>query len=461
MVKRDPLPKISIVTPSYNQSEYLENCILSVLSQDYPNIEYIIMDGGSSDDSKTIIEKYADRLFYWQSRKDKGQYWAINEGFQRSTGEIMTWLNSDDILDPYAFRISASLFARQPELDWITGRPASINSPGSTLNISTSKLPQWTRKTYLVDGKYKSPFIQQEGTFWRRSLWQRSGGRLDTRYSLAGDLELWTRFFRHAPLHIIDYGLAFYRVHGQNRAIKFMDQYLLEAERIVELELENHTGVFIPFQLEQHPPINKKEIARHLRGFAKALDENAEFRETESRQSESPDQLTCRHNHSISYNPAFSLNMATENPVLTTRKVKIESGFRNRYKDYTRHCKRGEQKRFVTFILPTKNRLKGVRKTLESLPAAMGDIRHEIILYADRPCQAIEAIMRRYSIKKVFYDSQVFAEGESFSWSKMMNHAFVQASGEWIMYGSDDIVFHPGCFQNALPFAGTLMVRKT
>ncbi len=108
-------PRITIVTPSYNQGQYIEETILSVINQDYPNLEYIIIDGGSSDNTVEIIKKYSDRITYWISEKDNGQAHAINKGFRKATGDILNWLNSDDQLQPGALKIIAQRFGESPE----------------------------------------------------------------------------------------------------------------------------------------------------------------------------------------------------------------------------------------------------------------------------------------------------------------------------------------------------------
>lgn len=227
-------PKITIVTPSYNQAQYLEECIDSVLSQNYPNLEYIIMDGGSTDGSVEIIKKYEKYLTYWQSQPDGGQYAAIDEGFKRSTGEIMTWLNSDDKFHPGAFEIAASIFVERPGVEWIMGRPNGFSPNGAQLWVY-DYLPLWNREKYLRK-EYRNPYIQQEGTFWHRNLWKKAGAYLRTDLQLAGDLELWTRFFRYAQLYTVDAMLAGYRQHPHQKSASFLEEYNREAESILEQE---------------------------------------------------------------------------------------------------------------------------------------------------------------------------------------------------------------------------------
>ncbi len=227
-------PKISIVTPSFNQAAYLEECIGSTLSQNYPNLEYIIMDGGSSDGSVEIIKKYEKYLAYWQSRPDGGQYHAINDGFSRSSGEIMGWLNSDDKLHPGALWLIADVFRAQPDFEWIMGMPTVWDSSGA-LGSVVHPPPRWSRELYLR-GEIGPPHIQQESTFWRRRLWERAGARLDLSLEYAADMELWSRFFRHSQLHTIDAMLGGFRAQPHQKTALHMESYNREVAGVVERE---------------------------------------------------------------------------------------------------------------------------------------------------------------------------------------------------------------------------------
>lgn len=246
-------PKITVVTPSFNQADYLEECIDSILSQNYPNLEYIIMDGGSTDGSVEIIKKYKKYLAYWQSQPDGGQYAAINEGVHRSSGEIMTWLNSDDKFHPRAFETVANIFMERASVEWIMGRPNGF-SPNGVQSWVYDYLPLWSREKYLRK-EYRNPYIQQEGTFWRRSLWEKAGAYLRSDLQLAGDLELWTRFFRYAQLYTADAMLAGYRQHPRQKSASFLEEYNREAENILDQERALFNRVPNGMLLPAPPPI--------------------------------------------------------------------------------------------------------------------------------------------------------------------------------------------------------------
>lgn len=230
-----PPPCISIVTPSYNQAKYLEECMDSVLSQGYPNLEYVVMDGGSTDGSVEIIKKYEKHLTYWQSCPDGGQYAAINAGFTHTSGEIMAWLNSDDRYHPNAFLKVACAFHEYPEVNWVTGRRTICGEAGFFIDIDKF-YPHFSRAK-ILSGHFDKPFIMQEATFWRRGLWNNAGGRLDTRYQLAADTELWLRFFRTDHLYLLDALLAEFRQQADNRSIQNIKKYHEEARSAILLEL--------------------------------------------------------------------------------------------------------------------------------------------------------------------------------------------------------------------------------
>ncbi len=238
VIFKDNLPKISIVTPSLDRGEFLEECIDSVLSQNYPNLEYIIMDGGSRDGSVEIIKKYEKYLTYWQSQPDGGHYAAVNAGLSRATGEIMGWLNADDKYHGGAFFKVAAAFEKNPEVEWITGRPTEWNREGKLTDIAKF-LPPWSRSDLLNNGWQKyGRWIQQESTFWKRSLWEKIGGNLNADLQLAADFELWMRFSRHGQLFGVDALIGGFRSHENQRSKMFKNQYLQEVRATVNLELQ-------------------------------------------------------------------------------------------------------------------------------------------------------------------------------------------------------------------------------
>lgn len=227
-------PKISIVTPNFNGGEYLEETIKSVLSQDYPNLEYIIIDGGSTDNSIDIIKKYENQLTYWISEPDKGLYEAVQKGFDKSTGEIMAWINSDDLYHPKAFFTVAEIF-KLPGINWLQGIPSTFDEAGRT--IAVNKIKRWSKLNYYL-GNFK--WIQQESVFWRRSLWDLSGGKLTVEMKYASDLELWIRFFRHEKLFVTNALLGGFRMRSkQQLSLDFAEEYLKEANERIKYEVDN------------------------------------------------------------------------------------------------------------------------------------------------------------------------------------------------------------------------------
>lgn len=229
---------ISIVTPSFNQAEFLGETIDSVLSQHDTSLEYVIVDGGSTDGSVDIIRRHAAQLAHWTSEADKGLYDALNKGFAKTTGEIMAWINSDDKYTPWTFSIVREIFVKFPEVEWLTTiMPLSWNTQGQATSVNFSG--GFNRASFLkggnlpTAGSYGRRFIQQESTFWRRSLWERAGGRLDTSLQLAADFELWARFYRHGDLYGVAAPLGGFRSHGNQKSVLQATQYMDEAESVL------------------------------------------------------------------------------------------------------------------------------------------------------------------------------------------------------------------------------------
>ena len=225
------LPKISIVTVCYNMENYIEQTILSVLSQEYPNLEYIIVDGGSTDNTLNIINKYKSKISKIISEPDYGMYDAINKGFNASTGDVLAWLNADDSYFPWTLKTISSIFAEYEEVNWIAGIPAFLDEERNLTNIYTHAAARPTKAIangWFREGVYG--YLQQEGMFWRRNLYFNSGG-LDINYKYAGDFELWTRFALQSDLVSVAIPLGAFMKRNSGISIGSREKYLKEIKK--------------------------------------------------------------------------------------------------------------------------------------------------------------------------------------------------------------------------------------
>jgi glycosyltransferase involved in cell wall biosynthesis len=255
---------ISVVTPSYNQGRFIGDTIKSILSQKGEfYIDYVIVDGASTDNSKAVITGYEKQLkehceiqkyhgleFYvakkeyglnrckgisyrWLSEKDRGHGDALNKGFALTIGDIMCWLNSDDMYHANAFQTVAEIFTQFGHVRWITGLNSTWNQDGTQIQISYLGRHNFKNVYSFLTGD--NEWIQQESTFWHRQLWDKSGAKINTDYKFMVDGELWCRFFLHENIFHVQRELAGYRRHDSNRAHKFMPQVRTEVKRAANI----------------------------------------------------------------------------------------------------------------------------------------------------------------------------------------------------------------------------------
>jgi hypothetical protein len=240
--------KISIVIPNFNGGEFLGECLESVVSQEWPDKEIIVMDGGSYDLSQRLIREQQRHLAHWESAPDGGPYHAVEKGLNLATGDILCWVNSDDILLPGALAEVAEIIEEDPQIQWLSGMHATFLEMSE---LRAKKYPKtdfflsdetryavqlfrntvhidWTLDYMLKDVPQGGYSLQQESTFWRRDLWRSVGG-FDHRYKLACDYWLWLQFFQRAPLTLADRPFGCFRQTPGQRSVQYEQSYGQEA----------------------------------------------------------------------------------------------------------------------------------------------------------------------------------------------------------------------------------------
>jgi len=227
------LPSISIVTPSLNQGSFIEETILSVLSQQYPRLEYIVADGGSTDNTLAVLKKYSEEL-QWYSKKDNGQTEAINNGLRMAAGEIVAYLNADDILLPGSLLLVAEMFAEQKNIQWLTGRCRIIDENGKDIRSVIALYKNLLLYSRSYQGLLVTNYISQPATFWRRNLLERCG-LLDESLHYVMDYEYWLRAWGIAPPFVLHKDLAGFRIQSNSKTTSagHLDKYIEEEKRII------------------------------------------------------------------------------------------------------------------------------------------------------------------------------------------------------------------------------------
>ncbi len=208
MKKKIDKPYVSIITPNLNCEKFIENTIQSVINQNSQNYEYILIDGKSTDKSIKIIKKYIDKIDTFISEKDKGMYYAIDKGIRKAKGNVIIWINSDDILDENAVRNVENFFKKNPDIDWISGINGYIKN-----NFKFSGIPYVYPRFILKKGYAQHPlwgFVQQESISFRKNLYTKVGG-FEYNYSYACDYGLWIKFSKVTSLKTVFFKIGFFR----------------------------------------------------------------------------------------------------------------------------------------------------------------------------------------------------------------------------------------------------------
>lgn len=223
-------PLVSIVTPSLNQGKFIQDTIDSVLSQEYPNLEYLVIDGGSIDETVEILNSYADRIL-WVSEPDSGQSQAINKGWQQTSGDIVTWLNADDLLTPGAVWRAVEALQANSSLGGVYGDCLYISENGNV--VKPYPVQQYDYDMLVIETEN---FIPQPGTFLLRSIVEQAGN-LDESFHYVLDYDLWLRMGLYAPMKYLPYEMGRARLHNAAKTLRairnFSDEFIRMYDKLL------------------------------------------------------------------------------------------------------------------------------------------------------------------------------------------------------------------------------------
>jgi glycosyltransferase involved in cell wall biosynthesis len=258
------LPTLSIVTPSYNHAEFLEQTVRSVLDQGYPGLEYLVMDGGSTDGSVDVLRRYGDRL-RWVSERDGGQAAALNAGFRQTSGEIIGWINSDDFYAPGALEVVGRVFAERPDVQWLYGRCPIVDRAGVETRSLVTRYKEFWMRRYRYERLMIENFINQPTVFFRRSLLE-TVGPIDEGMRNAFDYHLFLRMAERARPHFVDRVLAFFRVYADAKTSStFHRSFREEADAARRVAAGRHPVLIALHELNYYKLTAAYSVLRALR----------------------------------------------------------------------------------------------------------------------------------------------------------------------------------------------------
>ena len=238
-------PKITIITPSFNQGKFIKETIDSVLSQNYSNLEYIVMDGGSTDKTVQILKSYGKKI-NWVSNKDEGQADAINKGIKKSKGEIIAYINSDDVMMPNTLLTVANYFIKNRMSMWLTGDYLIINENGKEIQSFIAEYKRFLRKFPYFNTLAVANYIIQPSTFWRRSLIDKIGF-FDKSLHYCMDFDYWMRIIKKYPLDVLPDYFSKFRIHSNSKGGMLFIKQFKEEHRLVTEYTDNSIIRFMHF----------------------------------------------------------------------------------------------------------------------------------------------------------------------------------------------------------------------